>query len=953
MALKPLVKALLFAALSVFSVLSAHAQDPPLLAPDQPIEREIKGGETHSFKVKLGSGQTARVEIVQKGVDVSLAGVNPAGERYIETESPSGLHGEDLILLIASADGEYTVLVTPADPRAASGKYIIRLSGIVPATAQHNEINSAAKKILEAAEESNKLRRDGTREGRRKAIEKFREIISLSKIKQDRNWEAVALISSGYIYEQLGELQNALDLYTQGLAAARETKNRQYEGTALNNLGANCLTVGDYEKAIFFLEQAIRLQREAGNKNGEGSNLNNFGTAYLLLGDLDQAEKYYTMSLAIRREIKDRRGQGFALNNLGQVFYKRGELVKAADNLQQALDLRRSMADRQGEAMTLKNLGTVARAGGDNLKAGEYFLTANKLAAEIGDRRMTAETFYWLALGEKERANFVRAIEYITAGLALTEQIRGELFSMDQRTSYFSTVQQYYELYVELLGARYEISKEPADVALALQISERARTRSLTDLLQEARINIDNGADPKLPEQMRSLQDSINLKYRQLNPLSAGSGSGSGQGPDKIKLTAELTALNREMEDLRARVRRENPRYAGLTEGTAISAAAIRELIDEDTLLLEYKLGQTRSFLWLVSKQSIEMYKLPGRAEIETAALRFYDSIVARDKEKTPVQTDLPGKLGDMLLGPVAGKIGNKRLAIVADGVLQFTPFSALMPGKTLIANEIVVLPSANVLAELRRGTGRKLPSKTVAVFADAVFESTDSRLSKARITTSKPEDLGITRSDLRGVLRNFTGGENLPRLLSSRVEARDILKLVPKDQGISNMDFDASRENASSETLADYRILHFATHGLLDTKHPEFSGLVFSLFDRDSRPRDGFLRLNQVYNLNLNSDLVVLSACQTALGKDVRGEGLIGLTRGFMYAGAKRVVASLWKVDDSATAEFMKRFYQNLLQKKLPPAAALRQAQAELRQIPRFRPAYFWAGFTLQGDWR
>jgi CHAT domain-containing protein len=167
------------------------------------------------------------------------------------------------------------------------------------------------------------------------------------------------------------------------------------------------------------------------------------------------------------------------------------------------------------------------------------------------------------------------------------------------------------------------------------------------------------------------------------------------------------------------------------------------------------------------------------------------------------------------------------------------------------------------------------------------------------------------------------------------------------------NVDFDASRENATSANLADYQILHFATHGLLDTTRPEFSGLVLSLYDKNGLAQDGFLRLDQIYNLNLNSDLVVLSACQTALGKDVRGEGLIGLTRGFIYAGARRVVASLWKVDDAATAEFMKRFYQNLLQKKLAPALALRSAQNELKQIPRFRAPYFWAGFTLQGEWK
>jgi CHAT domain-containing protein len=262
--------------------------------------------------------------------------------------------------------------------------------------------------------------------------------------------------------------------------------------------------------------------------------------------------------------------------------------------------------------------------------------------------------------------------------------------------------------------------------------------------------------------------------------------------------------------------------------------------------------------------------------------------------------------------------------------------------------NEIIVLPSAGVLAELRRNSKQtKAPEKAIAVFADPIFEERDPRLTIAKGT------LRMKSTELTAVLRDFNLGETLPRLVSSRQEAKSIANFVPANQAEMRMDFEATRANVTDKNMANYRILHFATHGLLDTAHPESSGLVFSLYDESGKPQDGFLRLNQIYNLNLNSDLVVLSACQTALGKDVRGEGLIGLTRGFMFAGAKRVVASLWKVDDAATAEFMRRFYQNFLQKKLSAAGALRQTQNEMRQIPRFRAAYFWAGFTIQGDWK
>jgi CHAT domain-containing protein len=195
--------------------------------------------------------------------------------------------------------------------------------------------------------------------------------------------------------------------------------------------------------------------------------------------------------------------------------------------------------------------------------------------------------------------------------------------------------------------------------------------------------------------------------------------------------------------------------------------------------------------------------------------------------------------------------------------------------------------------------------------------------------------------------------GARLPRLFASREEARAIVALAPTGSSYEALDFQATRERALSPDLNQYRVLHFATHGLLNTARPQFSGIVLSLYDEKGRERDGFLRLNQIYNLRLANDLVVLSACSTALGKDVRGEGLIGLTRGFMYAGAPRVIASLWKVDDEATAELMKLFYRNLLKENMPAAKALSAAQAEMQQQPRWRSPYYWGAFTLQGDWR
>jgi CHAT domain-containing protein len=194
---------------------------------------------------------------------------------------------------------------------------------------------------------------------------------------------------------------------------------------------------------------------------------------------------------------------------------------------------------------------------------------------------------------------------------------------------------------------------------------------------------------------------------------------------------------------------------------------------------------------------------------------------------------------------------------------------------------------------------------------------------------------------------------DSFVRLRFSRQEAEAIAAFAPEKNRLTALDFVASYETAQSADLSQYRIVHFATHGLLNSQRPELSGIVLSLVDERGRAQDGFLRLHEIYNLKLNADLVVLSACQTALGKEVRGEGLMGLTRGFMYAGAPRVVASLWRVDDRATAELMKRFYRGMLKDGLPAAAALRAAQVSMLKEIRWSAPYYWAAFTLQGDWR
>ena len=379
-----------------------------------------------------------------------------------------------------------------------------------------------------------------------------------------------------------------------------------------------------------------------------------------------------------------------------------------------------------------------------------------------------------------------------------------------------------------------------------------------------------------------------------------------------------------------------------------------RQAAEPGTVVLEYYLGRERSFLWALTPGAIESFELPPREVLEAEARRAAFLLAASNQALARRQAELAlADLSRRLLAPVALLLrGMKRLVIVPDGALWYISFAALPdPGAggpagaeppLVVGHEIVTLPSLAVLSRLRRdAAGRRPAPGTVAVVADPVFDSLDPRVTPS---PEVPKKTSVPRGGK---------GARLARLPFSRAEAQAILSVAPPQGTLAALDFDASRETVLSGRLAQYRIVHFATHAVLNTENPELSGVMLSMVDPHGRPRDGFLRLADIYRLSLPADLVVLSACRTALGREIRGEGMVGLTRGFFSAGARQVLVSLWPVEDRATAELMRRFYLAMLGRGRPPAAALREAQTTMWRDEGWRSAYYWAGFSLQGDWR
>jgi CHAT domain-containing protein/Flp pilus assembly protein TadD len=774
----------------------------------------------------------------------------------------------------------------------------------------------------------------------RAGIEFFRESIRLAQQSGEKKIKASALNNLGAAYMDLSDRQQALRAYKEALEICRrEIEDPETESSVLNNLGDAYESLGEWETALEHHNESLRLHRELGDPISEAITLNNIGVVHLRLGDTGKALEHYGKALAIVEETGDEDRQARFLTNQAFVHLLRGEAETAREASLRALGLAGSRGDIEVEAEARHALGSAYRLLGNHEAARRELEQALARGQERGDRNRQAEVKLTLARLEKDRGNLAQALSLARESVDIVESLRTGVVSQDLRASFLASKQTYYEFQIDILMALHGAEPDKGHAAEAFRVSEQARARSLLEILQEGGADIRQGAPAELLDRERRLRDEISARELQRLALR---GSGTASPEELAEAENRLKESLDEYRGFQEELLESSSRYATLTQPRPLKVSEIQsQVLDGDALLLEYFLGSERSYLWAVTPDSLQSFTLPPRDSIQKVARRYYGQLTARNQPEVPAKTHrrkdadaekTAAELSGIILEPVRHLLKGQPLLVVADGALQYIPFAALpLPGTTthlIQQHEVVSLPSASALAVLRQeARDRPVASLTLAVLADPVFRK------------EGEDDFASFR-----------------RLIHSRKEAETIASLLPPEQTFKALDVTASRATALSGKLADYRYVHFATHGDIKSDHPELSSLVLSLYDERGKPVDGFLRLNDIYNLELRADLVVLSACRTALGKEIRGEGLIGLTRGFMYAGTSRVVATLWSVDDLTTAEFMKHFYRAMLNEneKLSPAAALRQAQlAMIRKPNRKLPPYFWAGYSLQGEWR
>lgn len=798
----------------------------------------------------------------------------------------------------------------------------------------------------------------------RQALNYFGQALELRRALGQRQEEAIALNNIGRIYDLLGEGAKALDYNRQALEIRRALGNRAMEAASLNNIGLLYDWLGEKEKALEHYTQALEIFRAAKDRNLEATALNNLAGFHLnTLKDSKTALDYYTRSLEIRRALGQPVEIAIVLDNIGQLYDLSGEPRKALDYHRQALEIRRATGHRIGEAASLNNLGAAYHSLGELQAALDFFNQALRLHRTMRNRVMEMATLFGMAKTERDRGNLDEARLRMEESLKIVDSLRAGVASQQLRASFLAQKQDYFEFYTDLLMRLHQREPGKGHDRSAFHASERARARSLLDLLAEARIDVGQGISPDLKQRERLTHLRIARIQSQLIQAY------SQETPDQSKtamLEEELKQADVEREQLNAEIRRRHPRYADLSYPAPVESSSLQSMLDSRTVLLEYALGKDASFLFAVTKNDFLVARLPPSASIGASVEALRSLLAARPQRSSfGKQIEYSRQLYRDLIEP-AGKLlrGKQNLIIVPAGALHYLPFEALLSAgdeKTLTASSLTHLPyllrdyaisyvpSASVLVSLRnRPEARPAATKTFLAFADPVYGK-----------EARTQD-GHVRATLRGAFGDEQPWK-LGRLAESRREVEQISALYPKAEVSLLLREQASEENVkTAERLSQYRFIHFATHGLLNEDTPSYSGLILSLQGAEAgktpalpgnlQTEDGLLQVYEIFNLKLNSELVALSACETGLGKAVKGEGLVGLTHAFFYAGTQSLVVSLWKVQDRSTADLMVNLYREMGRTQTK-SEALRQAKLKLIQQNRYAHPYYWAPFVLTGD--
>ncbi len=772
--------------------------------------------------------------------------------------------------------------------------------------------------------------------------------------------QAGALINLGFIDYRTAEWQDGFSVLAQAQILIDETAEPEKMARIVNSLGEVLTAHGLYEEGLSHFNRALEMFRAVQDTHSVWYVTWAIGDNYFQQQKYSVALSYFEQSLAGMEDTTIQAAQ--SREGIGRVHMALGEYPAARDAFESA----RSAYLRSGNWMEAARaealLGQVLEYQGQLPGAEQNYQDALKTFEQLSSPVNAAAVYYAIGRLELKRKNYEKAENNLSRSLQITEGMHRVSENRDLTMAFSASVHDRYQTYIECLMSKHQLAPALGLDVRAFETSETARARSLAEYLRATHTNFAPGLDPDLAQREKSLRQSLRERTEYRTQLLSDKGKPSNTAELKA-VEEELPRLEAEYNEVLATIHTRYPGYEQILRPVNWNLRRIQQNVvaDNDTVLLEYSLGSTKSYAWTVTRDSIKTFELPSQTKISEAATKVYELL------RFPPDTGTDDKLGqaarelsEMIWYPMAQELDKRTIIVVGDGTLNYIPFQILRapssPDEPLVTkHNIVNAPSASVLGDMREEAGHRQPAASlVAAFGDPVFYSSSAK----HEDKNGSDQLAMKNPDVAR-LRDIELGKDrfdpavIPRLFYAARELTNLRELA-SGRAIVFSDVNATREKLFATDLTQYAILHLATHGgFLDPNRPDSTGLLLSTVDVKGQEINGFVGLEDIYNLHAPVHLVVLSACDTAVGKDMRGEGLVSLTRGFMYAGASSVVASLWTVDDAATAELMKYFYSNLLQHQMQPAEALRAAQNSIRQNPRWSSPYYWAAFTLQGDYQ
>jgi CHAT domain-containing protein/Tfp pilus assembly protein PilF len=811
----------------------------------------------------------------------------------------------------------------------------------------------------------------------RKALDYYQQALAIAREIGDKRGVGKNLMNIGVMYQNLEQYQKVLDYYQQALAIARQIGDKPGIGKNLSNLGVVYRNLGQYQKALDNSQQALEIQRQIGDKRGEGADLASLGVVYMNLGEYRKALDYSQQALEIQRQIGDKPGIKKNLSNLGILYHRFGQYRKALDYYQQALAIAREIGDKQGVVKNLTNLGVLYK----NLEQYEKAKTYFQDSATLLKKSHVAESwtaFSGLAFVEVKLNQFETAITHYEEAIDQIEKLRAGVSEKEHKLSFMRDKLHVYDEFITLLKNLHEKHPNKGYDRKAIEIFERKQSRVFLEQMGKSGARRFAGVPEDISQRDKELEQQIAAARKHRNEALS-------LGKDAEPHRKRLEKLQAEQADFEKTLQTDYPAYYALKYPKPVALENLqKDVLQAGELMLVYNVREESTDLWVIGQEHFVGFTIPLTEaqiqqqvtafrdtgietmlnEIDTAKKRKLEGIALKIHLENAISDTLPDFVEtshalyqQLLPEPVRERFKKAHtLYIIPTGALYSLPFEALVtvpdeeePDYLIQDYAIAYLSSASLLETLREAEQRRDTEERQALlaFADPVFQQEKCETGDERMVI-----------DLRlRAYRDLLGG-CIPQLPATQDEALNIAKLFnvtphsyPQALYLGE---DASRENVlylnEDEELDDFRYVLFATHAVLPDELSYINQPAVLL----SYPeKGGYLTMADVFGLQMNADLVTLSACNTGRGENTKGEGVRGLTRAFMYAGTPAVSVSLWTVNSQATQQLNQIFFTQLKEKR-QYADALRQAkmamiEGEVEDI--YSHPYFWAGFVVFGD--